>query len=239
MEAASDSGKEKYIFPAGGNYIVTVSGLTKVSKAALLGRALIIRHFPFTIGRSSFGSAFSSSGADFSISEAEPGRISRKHLSIDLQDEQIVLVDENSRFGSMINGEQLGKNAGGKDRISLRYGVNEVKLGGRSSPFVFEIDVTKNDETKVFEDYVRSGDHVVPAVEPVEADRRGDAGQRRVRRGGECQPGEHFVRRGRLAERMDGAVGRFGHSDQPDQAGVDPVREVLPGAIIEKLPLHG
>ena len=164
QEAVANLSQENYIYPTERNYIVTISGLNKISKEALLGKKLIIRHFPFTIGRASFSHPFSFRGPDFLIVESETGRISRKHLSIDLQDDQIVLEDENSRFGSLINGEQIGKNAGGKGRISLRYGKNELKLGGRSSPFVFEIDVIKNDQKKVLEDYVRCGDHVVPVA---------------------------------------------------------------------------
>jgi len=162
IETAAGLNHKKYIFPAEGNYIVNISGSNKVSKEALLGRKLIIRHFPFTIGRSSSSYSFSFRGPDFLINDNEPGHISRKHLSIDLQDGQIIVKDENSRFGSLINNEQLGKNAGGKEWIHLRYGKNEVRLGGRSSPFLFEIEVLKRDESNVLEDYVRCEDNIVP-----------------------------------------------------------------------------
>ena len=112
IETAADLNHKKYIFPAEGNYIVNISGSNKVTMEALLGRKLTIRHFPFTIGRSSSSYSFSFRGPDFLINDNEPGHISRKHLSIDLQDGQIIVKDENSRFGSLINNEHLGKNAG-------------------------------------------------------------------------------------------------------------------------------
>ncbi len=154
LETAADLSREKSLVPAQANYVLKISGLNRVSKQVLFGKTLTIRHFPFTIGRSSSAYDASFRGPDFLIFEHAPGHVSRQHLSIELLDGRIFVADETSRFGSLINGEQLGKNAGGKERIPLRYGRNVVKLGGRSSPFVFEMEITPGDGTEVFDDYV-------------------------------------------------------------------------------------
>ncbi|MBN2126084.1 MAG: hypothetical protein JW821_17430 [Deltaproteobacteria bacterium] len=63
-----------------------------------MGRQLIIRRFPFTMGRASSDHFFSSSGPDFLLSEDEAGRISRSHLSIEYQNGQIDLSQEKYLF---------------------------------------------------------------------------------------------------------------------------------------------
>ncbi|MFC1869583.1 HD domain-containing phosphohydrolase [Thermodesulfobacteriota bacterium] len=159
-----DISQERHIKLTEGNYSIIISGLTEVSKEALLGRNLIIRHFPLSIGRISPIDEFSSMRPDFVIPDKEPVRISRKHVLIDRQDEKIVMVDENSRFGSLVNDVKIGKKAGGKSKIPLKLGKNEVKMGGNSSPFIFEVEVRKSSETRVFHDYINWGDHIIPVA---------------------------------------------------------------------------
>ncbi|MEW6663619.1 MAG: HD domain-containing phosphohydrolase [Thermodesulfobacteriota bacterium] len=151
-------------FPHKGNYLIRFFGLTRTSKKALLGRDLTVRHFPFTIGRAQHDSGFSKDEPDFVLHDTEPLRISRVQLSIESEDDRIVLADKKSRLGSLVNGELLGENAGGRGRVPLRPGRNEVILGGRFSPFVFEIEVQRAGENGASEDYVTWGEHVIPVA---------------------------------------------------------------------------
>ena len=120
----------------GNEYLLAISGLSPVSNDALFGRDLIIRHFPFSIGRGLSINNFSSTKPDFVLSDKKPYRISRQHLTITRRNEHIVLTDTTSRLGSLVNGILIGKKAGGKSNIALSYGENEVILGGHSSPFI-------------------------------------------------------------------------------------------------------
>jgi len=145
-------------------HLVAISGLNNHSKKILLNRDLIVRHFPFKIGRISCRNPFSSMKQDFVITDEKPFRISKRHLSIEVYDKQIYLADEESRLGSIVNGTPMGRNAGGKREIALRYGKNEVVLGGSSSPIIFQMEVKKNDEPAIFDDYVRCGDQLIPVA---------------------------------------------------------------------------
>lgn len=161
-KAAAGPEYERNTQPSEGNLIVKISGLNKISRDALFDNKLIIRHFPFLIGKTFPGQAVSFSGPDFLIAEDDPGHISRNHLSIELRNGQIYLADEASRFGSMVNDKRLGKNIGGLDSVPLKYGKSVVRMGGRSSPFIFEFEVNKNSEGKLFKDSLRCGDRIVP-----------------------------------------------------------------------------
>jgi HD-GYP domain-containing protein (c-di-GMP phosphodiesterase class II) len=159
-----DPDREVDVLATRGNYRVTISGLTKTSKEALLGRDLMVRHFPFTIGRSHFGSGFSRGEPDFPLQDTEPVRISRRHLTLELRDGRISLTGRTSRFGSLVNGEPLGKKAGGSGRISLTEGNHEVILGGRSSRLIFRMEVRRSKGTEASDDYVKWGNHIIPVA---------------------------------------------------------------------------
>ncbi|MEW6616225.1 MAG: HD domain-containing phosphohydrolase [Thermodesulfobacteriota bacterium] len=161
---AQDTKYQSYIHDSD-RLVVVISGLNNTSKAALLNRERIIRHFPHTIGRYSPSKGFIYKGADLIINERSPYRISRQHLSIERRGDQIILVDKNSKFGSLVNNTLLGKNVGGKEETSLRYGQNEVILGGQNSPFAFHMKVIKSDNIDLFYNYVKLGDHLVSVAE--------------------------------------------------------------------------
>lgn len=144
------------------NYVVILSGLNYFSREALLNRSLIIRYFPFKFGRVSKSNPFISDKLDFVIHDVQPFRISKRHISLEMDGDQIFVVDENSKLGSFVNGKQLGKNAGGNIRIGLKYGENEIVLGGAFSPFRFRMEVKKNYENITFHDHAIIGGRLVP-----------------------------------------------------------------------------
>ncbi len=141
--------------------MVSLTGLNDTSREFLTNRRIIIRHFPFRIGRFSLEDPFFSLKQDLSIPDNGPYRLSREHLSIERNGDQIVLVDEKSRLGSVVNKRILGKRAGGESRIALEVGKNQVILGGGSSPFRFEMEVLKSDQEIPSNNYVRCGESIV------------------------------------------------------------------------------
>jgi len=101
---------------------------------------------------------------DLAISDKWPYYLSREHLSLALQDNQMLLVDNNSKLGTIVNGTLIGGSEGSSDRIPLRHGKNEVVMGGASSPFKFQIEVKKADQEQIYHDNIRYGSHLIPVA---------------------------------------------------------------------------
>jgi len=120
-----------------GNTLVIMSGSNDTSREALLNRDLIIQHFPFTIGRFSHQEPFSSMKPDLVISDHGSDLISPQHLSIEQYGDEVVLSDENSTSGSLVNDTLLGKNVGGKSKIKLRAKKMTLSWVGHPPPLSF------------------------------------------------------------------------------------------------------
>lgn len=147
-----------------GPSIVVLSGLNVPSRMALMERDLIIRLFPFYIGRVSkhHGSFFHD--PDLMIEDRKPYRISRFHLSIIRREDQIFLVDQDSRYGSVVNDVPLGKAVGERTEIPLNIGDNTILLGGQNTHFVFNMEVIKDSCPSALHDHVFFGDRLVPVA---------------------------------------------------------------------------
>lgn len=126
---------------ARGKPLVILTGLNAASKEALMNRALVIEAFPFTIGRFSHQQPFSSMKPDLVIADSRPEPISEKHLTLGLRENRIVLGDENTPSGFLVNEHLIGKNVGGKGKVGLKEGTYKLTLGGPDSPFVFRLKV--------------------------------------------------------------------------------------------------
>ena len=146
------------------DYLVIMSGLNDTSKKALLESRLTIRHFPFSIGRVSREGTFSSIKQGLEIADIQPYYLSQEHLSLVLQDNKIFLVDNNSKFGTIVNDTPMGGSTGGSDRIELKHDKNEIVMGGSSSPFKFQMEAKKADQEHAFDDNVRYGSHLIPVA---------------------------------------------------------------------------
>jgi putative nucleotidyltransferase with HDIG domain len=164
LHEVQDAEYQSYIHDSN-QLVVAISGLNNISKTALLNRERIVRHFPYTIGRYSPSESFAYKGADLHIADQSPYRLSRQHLSIERRGDQIILVDKNSKFGSLVNNTLLGKNVGGEEEVTLKYGQNEIILGGQTSPYVFHMKVIKIDNIGISYDDVKLGDHFVSVEE--------------------------------------------------------------------------
>ncbi len=102
---------------------------------------LTVRKFPFRIGRWSENfqaDVFVSN--DLLVRDEEPYQISRNHCAIEREGKQFYVLDRGSAFGTQVNGKEIG---GVENQMihPLRHGANEVRLGGKESPYQFQIVV--------------------------------------------------------------------------------------------------
>ena len=144
--------------------IVIISGMNGPSKTALMGWDLIIRFFPFRIGRVSRRSGPVSGEPDLVIPDSPPYRISQFHLSLERRNDQIILVDQESRFGTKVNGILIGKVAGGEEEIPLPAGDSQILLGGSKMPYAFQFRVIKDHSPGIFQDQVWADEHFIPVA---------------------------------------------------------------------------
>ena len=71
--------------------------------------------------------------------EGPPQIVSRQHCQIAIEDNGIYIVDTGSRFGTFVNGKQIGRGRG-VYKAPLQKGANTLKLGGTTSPYTFDIN---------------------------------------------------------------------------------------------------
>jgi len=142
--------------------VVVLRGRNTISAKALLDRELIVRYFPFHIGRASNYMTTLRNEADLAMEDHRPYHLSRLHLILERRVENIFLVDPSSRSGSVVDSERLGEKIGGKSELPLPPGKHEIRMGGDNSPFIFTIDVIIDDGSYPVQDHVRFGDRTVP-----------------------------------------------------------------------------
>lgn len=99
---------------------------------------LVVRRFPFTVGRRSKSSGGSSESVDLLIEDSRPYRLSRAHFSLTARNGSCVLQDLESTLGTQVNGRYVGRHFG-TDTAPLSPGENTVVAGGDESPFAFRI----------------------------------------------------------------------------------------------------
>jgi len=127
-----------------------LAALTPEAKDALGGAELPISPFPFRVGLDSRGArravarivmdrrrAASRPTNELYLTEPEPAtNVSRQHFQIEHNGAQYVLVDRQSRCGTIVEGQVVGgKHAGGA--VPLREG-DVIIVGTSASRFVFK-----------------------------------------------------------------------------------------------------
>lgn len=142
--------------------VVILSGTNRISKSALMDRDVVVRFFPFHIGRLSRKSGDVFREVDLMLPDTPPYRISQHHLTLERRNDTIVVIDQQSRSGTWVNGIPVGKQPGGIPSIPLNEGDNEVLIGGRDSPFMFCFTVTKAEDPNLTFTQVRLGERFVP-----------------------------------------------------------------------------
>ena len=116
-------------------YII-LTGESDLAQEALDCKELIIRDFPFKVGRYSFAHNDILSDNDLAIKEdSSPFYISKNHFLIDKVNGNIVIVDRGSRLGIIANNK----------RFSGTYVLTEentnIIIGSSYSPFSFNITI--------------------------------------------------------------------------------------------------
>ena len=130
-----------------------LAALTPEAKTALGGPELVIRAFPFRVGRDSRGArravarvlmdrrrGASRPNNELYLSECEPvADVSREHFQIEHNGTDYVLIDRQSSSGTLVEGQQIGgKHAGGA--VVLRDG-DVIIVGTSASRYAFKFRV--------------------------------------------------------------------------------------------------
>ncbi|MBN8530404.1 MAG: cyclic nucleotide-binding domain-containing protein [Alphaproteobacteria bacterium] len=71
-------------------------------------------------------------------SEGPPLIVSRNHAAIEIDEGKIVFLDRGSRFGSLVNGHQIGRGRG-VYKAPLAMGENEIVLGAKGSEYKLKV----------------------------------------------------------------------------------------------------
>lgn len=100
---------------------------------------LPVHKFPFRIGRWSENpqaDVFVSN--DYLIRDQPPFQISRNHCAIEQEGSRYYVLDRGSTYGTGVNGRRIG---GTENQMvmPLRQGKNDLQLGGKTSPYCFEV----------------------------------------------------------------------------------------------------
>ncbi|MHB8772812.1 MAG: HD-GYP domain-containing protein [Syntrophales bacterium] len=143
---------------------VRLQGLNSTSTKALYGQEMIIRYFPFRIGRMENYPNPLSEGPDLLLEDHPPFHISRLHLGMERRGSGIVLTDPDSSSGSIVDGRLLGERRGGPAEILLGAGKHEIRLGGTASPYQFSLYVVTAGEVFGIDEEVSFDDRTVPVA---------------------------------------------------------------------------
>lgn len=117
---------------------LTLRPQTRPAQQALGGDELTVREFPFHVGRVTDDPLVVNHWA---IRDPEPHQISRAHLLLVVQDDQLAAYDRGSFLGSAVAGQRLG-GSGGRGPVFLPRGNSALVLGNEDSPYRFEATVS-------------------------------------------------------------------------------------------------
>ncbi|MCK4641365.1 MAG: cyclic nucleotide-binding domain-containing protein [Candidatus Marinimicrobia bacterium] len=119
--------------------VVRISGMTDKAIEILNNKELIIKKFPFKIGRESahrYDAIFVDN--DMFIEDEMPYNVSKNHLSINLHGNQFYVLDRGSSLGTIVNGKNIGGNISDYKAV-LNKGKNTMIIGSETSPYQFKI----------------------------------------------------------------------------------------------------
>ncbi len=106
--------------------LIVLSGLNESSSEALGGGEMNISKFPFKVGRK-HGSN------DLCLQDFPPFYVSRNHFLIDTVEGRYVVIDRESRLGTIVNGRKINLQS------VLNRKENKIIAGPHRSPFVFKL----------------------------------------------------------------------------------------------------
>jgi len=108
--------------------LIVLSGLNESSSEALGGGEMNISKFPFKVGRK-HGSN------DLCLQDFPPFYVSRNHFLIDTVEGRYVVIDRESRLGTIVNGRKINLQS------VLNRKENKIIAGSLHSQFVFKLEI--------------------------------------------------------------------------------------------------
>ena len=120
------------------HFVVELIGLTKTARQVLFNQPLILLYFPFRMGRLSRSDPKSTAQQDLLLPDFRPFYVSRNHIVFDRWGDDIVIIDETSTCGTIIDDRLIGKRANGQNYAVLAPGSHTIAIGGPGSPFLFQ-----------------------------------------------------------------------------------------------------
>lgn len=124
--------------------IIRISGISDAAIELLHNETLVIRGFPFKIGRIAMADSRNRhADRQLLIEDTEPYNVSKNHLLINFYEDHYYILDNGSRLGTIVNGNFIGKKTSNYKAV-LNSGDNTLIVGSESSPYRFRITVTKN-----------------------------------------------------------------------------------------------
>ena len=122
---------------------IKIMPLTKIAAMAVSLEGMLVRRFPFRVGREPAEGRSRLSSNDLGLPDTDPYNVSREHFSIEIDSSGVMLYDRGSYHGTVVNGRQIGGNRT-IGSVLLQPGGNEIIAGLPDSPFRFSILVDED-----------------------------------------------------------------------------------------------
>ena len=123
------------------NIIAELVGMTKTAAAAIDNKPLVIRYFPYKIGRLSRKNPADTLDQDLLLPDIPSFSVSRHHVIIDRDKDALTITDAKSTCGTIVDDTFVGERFCAPQTVVLASGKHTLILGDRHSPFVFSIEV--------------------------------------------------------------------------------------------------
>ena len=111
--------------------------MTTEAKEALGSNSVLIRRWPFRIGR--WVESSQEAVPELAIKDQKPYRVSRQHLLLKMESGRIAVYDSGSRLGSLVGGIPLGGNKPYRGPVCLSGKPVVIVLGGQGSKLRYEL----------------------------------------------------------------------------------------------------
>jgi len=120
---------------------VRVKPLTPETRNTMPRRGIVVREFPFGIGRKPLRHEQTPrTEMSLMLIDNKPYNLSRSHFVIEHGPDALMVRDVGSHLGTEVNGERIGVD-NILNAMVLRMGENEVAAGGHDTPFRFIIEI--------------------------------------------------------------------------------------------------
>jgi len=118
---------------------IRLLAVTKEAEKAAGRKEVRISKTPFFMGRLSREQVVET--RDLSLVDREPYEISRNHCVIAFFRGEYHILDSSSTMGTAVDGTRIGRKEAAKN-LPLKTGTHRIVLGSRSSPYVFDLEIS-------------------------------------------------------------------------------------------------